>query len=104
MLLKLIKPFVPELFVFTYPPGHLSKRLGAKRNQDFTTLPPALDESCSFEHLEMLGDRVQGCVERLGYVEKSSRSTGEPRQDRSALGVGNGSQNMGQLIQDHITP
>src|SRR5690348_1567702 len=100
VLLKLIEAFVPEPLVLMHPSRDLPKWFRSKRNEDFATLFPALNESSSLEKLQMFRHRVEGSVERLCDFKESSRPTGELADDRTPSRVGNGGQNGAESIHD----
>ena len=104
MLPKVIEAFVPEPLVFMYPSSYLSKRLSAKRDQNFAPLAVAFDEARTFEHLEMLCHSVERGLERLGNIQKSRGSIRQLRNDRSPRRVGDRREHVGQLIHFYITP
>ena len=58
MLLKLIETLIPEPLVLMHPSRDLTKGFASKRNEDFAPLFFALNESGSFEQLQVLRHRV----------------------------------------------
>lgn len=104
MLCKLIETFVPEPFVLMHPSGDLPQGFRAKGDKDFATLFFALNESCSFEHFEMLGHGVESCVVGLCDIEESSRPVCELPDYCAPCGVGDGCQDGRELVHADITP
>ena len=104
MLLKLIQTFIPEPLVGMHPSCYLSKRFRSKRDKHLAPVLLTLNESRSFQHLQMLRYRVERSVERLGNIQKSGRSAREPAKNRAPRGVRDGRQYIRQLIHGHITP
>jgi len=60
-----------------HPFCYLPKRFPTKGDKDLTTVLFALNESCSFEYFEMLGDCVQSRVVRLCNIQESLAESGE---------------------------
>jgi hypothetical protein len=102
--LKLIQTLVPEPLVLMHPSCYLPKRLPTKGDKDLSTVLFAFNESCTFEHFEMLRYRVQSRVVRPCNIQESSRSVCQLPNDRSPSRVGNGCKDVCQLIHAHITP
>ena len=104
MLGKPIEALVPEPFVFMHPSGDLAQRFRAKGDEDFATLLFPFNESCSFEHFQVLGHGVESRVVGLCDIEEPSRPVCELPDDRAPCGVGDGCQNVRELVHADITP
>lgn len=87
-----------------HPSRNLAQGFTSKRNVDFAPLFSALDESGSFEQLQVFGHGIQSGVEWLRNFEKPRRPVCESANNCSPSGVGNGYQNVCQLIHADITP
>jgi len=99
MLLELIELAGPEPLVVVHPTGDLPQWLAAKRDEDFASLLPALDEASAFEQLEMLRHRIERRVERFRDIEESRRSLRrESSNDRPARRVSDRREYIRELV------
>lgn len=90
MLFERIDPVLPELAVVVDPGRRLLQRPGPSPQDVLTTHDLAADEARFFQAAHVLGDGVEGDIERLGQLGHPGRSGAQAVQDRPARGVGYG--------------
>jgi hypothetical protein len=81
-----VEAFIPELSVALEPLRGFLEAICAQPTRSPLRVATALDQSCSLEHLEMLGDCRQ--AHRQGRCELAHRrlALGKPREDLAAGG------------------
>ena len=77
-----VKTRLPNRPVLLGPRRDLNQRARVQRARPVLGAVPALDETRPLEHLEVLGDRWELHLKRLGQFVDGRLARGETRQDR----------------------
>src|SRR6185437_5820724 len=94
-----IEPSFPDPPVLLEPFGHRAQRCALEPRRSQLRRPSAGDQAGPLEHLEVLGDGLQAEREGLGKLVHGDHALlGEPRDDRTARGVGQGRERDAQLV------
>jgi hypothetical protein len=90
VLLELFEPVLPHLSVSPDPLDRVVERRGLQAAGPVLGVLPSCDQPRALQHLQVLGNRLEAHVERLGELVHGGLAGGEPGEDRSACRVGEG--------------
>src|SRR5262245_31876505 len=96
------EPIGPDLAVLRDPLRGAVQRCRLESAGTPLGVPRPGDQPGPFEHLEVFGDRLKADVERLGQLVDRCLAVGQPRQDGSPGGVGQGGEGEAELIGCHF--
>jgi len=86
------------------PFGHQVEDLRFEVNRAALRLPGAADQAGVLQHLEVLGDGLDGHVVGLGELVDAGVADGEPGHHVAPGGIGQGREHPGQPISHHEPP
>src|SRR5690242_16166958 len=101
--LQLIEALFPEAAVALEPAVDIAERTGLELAGTVLRILAARDEAGAFEHLEVLGDRGEAHVVRLGQFLDRRFARREPGKDAAAGGVGEGRESDAEFVGLHCS-
>src|SRR4051794_37397964 len=102
MSVEACEVLVPEPAIPLHPRGGLAQRAGLETAGTPLCGTAARDETGVLQDLEVAGNRREADLERLGELGHGRLTLGEPRQDGTARGVGERSEDHAEPV-SHLT-
>ena len=88
IIVESIKPLFPKPAIFLQPAVGFLERPRIDFARPHLCIPAARNQTCTLEHLEMLGDGRQAHFERLGEFQHRGLAEREPRQNGAPGRIG----------------
>ena len=104
IVVEAIEPLFPEPAIFLEPVVGFLERARLDPAGPHLRVAAARDQAGALEHLQMLGDRRQAHVERLGELQHRRFAEREPRKDGAPRRVGKGREGGAEAVGHRIEP